>query len=127
MHEISLMTSIMDIASQEMQKHGADKLISLTVRHGVLSNVVADSMYFAFDALTKNTSFEGATLNLIEEKLSLECSCGHVFSPDKNEYFYLPCPACKEKGSYKVLAGEGIFLDRLEADKSNSEISNSEK
>lgn len=116
MHEISLMTSIMEIATQEMQKHGANIIKSITVRHGTLSNIVPDSMHFAFEAITKNTQHEGAKLFLVEEKLQLECACGCVFISDKKEYLYEPCPSCKEQGFYKVLAGEGIFLDRLEAD-----------
>lgn len=106
----------MEIATQELQKHGANTIKSITVRYGTLSNVVADSMHFAFEALTRGSAHEGAKLILVEEKLQLSCSCGHVFSPDKNEYFHMPCPSCKELGSYKVLAGEGIFLDRIEAD-----------
>jgi len=100
-----------------MQKHGAKKLISITVRHGVLSNVVADSMLFAFEAITKNTPYEGAKLILVEELLNLQChSCSHIFSPQGKDYLFIPCPSCHEQSSYKLLAGEGIFLDRLEAE-----------
>ena len=117
MHEISLMTNIIEIATQEMQKHGAKKLLSITVRHGVLSNVVPDSMEFAFEALTQRTPFEGAKIILVEEPLGLQCTfCEHTFSPQGKEYLYIPCPSCKEEGSFKLLAGEGIFLDRLEAE-----------
>lgn len=106
----------MEIATQEMQKHGANTIQSLTVRHGALSNIVPDSMQFAFEALTKNTVHEGAKLCLIEEKLQLKCTCGHVFTSNKKDYLYVPCPSCYEQGFYTVLAGEGIFLDRIEAD-----------
>ncbi len=117
MHELSLMTNIMEICSAELKKHGATKLTSISVRYGVLSNVVVDSMEFAFEALTKGTSFEGAKLNLVEEKLVLEClSCKHNFSPSGKDYFHNPCPSCHEQTSYKVVSGEGIFLDRLEAE-----------
>ncbi len=117
MHELSLMTNIMDICSEELKKHGAKKLNSITVRYGILSNVVVDSMEFAFEALTKNTAFEGAKLILNEEKLVLEClECKFNFSPNGKDYFHNPCPNCQEQASYKVLSGEGIFLDRIEAE-----------
>lgn len=117
MHEISLMTNILDITAQEMRKHGAKKLISITVRHGILSNIVPDSMSFAFEALTLNTPYEGAKLILVEEVLSLQCfSCSHTFAPIGKEYLYIPCPSCQTQGGFKLLAGEGIFLDRLEAE-----------
>ncbi len=117
MHELSLMTNIMEICQTELKKHQANKLISMTVRYGELSNIVADSMDFAFEALGKGTIFENAKLILNEEKLLLECtSCKHNFSPDGKDYFHKPCPSCNEQASYKVLAGEGIFLDRIEAE-----------
>ncbi len=100
-----------------MKKHGATKLISITVRYGVLSNVVPDSLLFAFEALTHKTPYEGAKIILVEEALSLQCHlCEHTFSPQGKEYLYIPCPACQTQGSFKLLAGEGIFLDRLEAE-----------
>ena len=117
MHEISLMTSIIDITAQEMQKHGAKKLISITVRYGVLSNVVPDSLTFAFEALTQNTSYDGAKLILVEEALKLQCpSCLEIFSPQGKDYLYIPCPSCQVQEAFKLLGGEGIFLDRLEAE-----------
>lgn len=117
MHEISLMTNILDITAEEMKKHGATKLTSVTVRHGALSNVVPDSMQFAFEALTKDTPLEGATLILHEEALKVQClQCNHEFSPEGKAYLHTPCPSCQTDFSYKILSGEGIFLDRLEAE-----------
>ena len=107
----------MEITAQEMQKHGAKKLLSITVRHGVLSNIVPDSMIFAFEAITKNTPYEGAKFILVEEALNLQChSCLHTFEPEGKEYLFIPCPSCQTQGGFKLLAGEGIFLDRLEAE-----------
>ncbi len=117
MHELSLMTNIMDICADELKKHGATKLLSITVRYGVLSNVVADSFQFAFEALTKGSKHEGAKLILVEEELLLKCSlCQGSFKPDGKDYLYIPCPLCGEQTPYSVLAGEGIFLDKLEAE-----------
>lgn len=117
MHEVSLMTNILEIASEEMQKHVATKLKSLTVRYGSLTNIVADSMHFAFEALTKNTSLEGANLILQEENVSIKChTCGHSCTVQGKEYLYMPCPSCNKQTSFEVTGGDGIFLDRLEAE-----------
>lgn len=117
MHEISLMTNILEITIQEMRKHNTEKLLAIHVRCGGLSNVVPDSMRFAFEALTKGSIFEGAILHLNVEALSLECTvCKHVFESQRRDYIDMPCPSCTENVSFKVLAGDGIFLDRLEAE-----------
>ena len=54
MHEVSLMTNVLELVAQEMEKNKVHKLRSVTIRYGVLSNIVADLMFFAFDVLTKD-------------------------------------------------------------------------
>lgn len=117
MHEIALTTSILEIAEQEMRKHGASRLTVLRVRYGTLSNVVPDSMRMAFEALTTNTPHAAARLDLIEEVLGLRCrACDHTFEASDKEAVFLPCPACATLGGYTVEKGEGVFLDHLEAE-----------
>lgn len=117
MHEISLMTNVLELVAQEMEKHKVAKLRSITVRYGVLSNIVADSLAFAFEVLTKNSEFAGAKLNLVKDELVLKCRlCSHSFITDQKDYFFLACPKCGEEGSFEIVKGEGIFLDRIEAD-----------
>ena len=117
MHELSLMTEIFDIARQEMERHGARDLRALHVRCGVLANVVPGSMRFAFDALKAEYGMDGAELFLTEEPLKLRCpSCGREFEPEDRNAAYLPCEGCGNPFGFTVISGDGIFLDRLEAE-----------
>lgn len=117
MHEISLMTSIMDISEQEMRSHGATRLLLVRVRCGALANVVPDAMNMAFKAMTQGTRHQGARLELVIEPLTVTCrSCGQLFSPPDREALFYPCPACESLGSCNVQTGESIFLDHLEAE-----------
>ncbi len=117
MHEVSLMTNVLELVAQEMEKHKVTKLQSITVRYGVLSNIVEDSLRFAFDVLTKDSEFAGAKLNLVKEELTLSCRfCSHTFTTTEKNYFFLPCPNCGEEGCFELVKGEGIFLDRIEAE-----------
>ena len=116
MHEFSLMTSVMDIARQELERHGASRLTLLRIRYGELDQVLPDAMRMAFEAMTAGTPHEGARLELVEEPLELRCSlCGHEFHPDGRAALYAPCPACGDTVPFRVVRGEGIFLDHLEA------------
>ena len=117
MHELSLMASVMDIAQEELARHGAHRLTLLRIRHGVLDQVQPDAMRMAFEAMTAGTPHEGATLELVEEALRLRCCmCGHEFTPGSKDALYAPCPACGETVPFHVTGGEGIFLDHLEAE-----------
>ena len=117
MHELSLMASVMDIAQEELSRHGAHRLTLLCIRHGVLDQVQPDAMRMAFEAMTTGTPHEGAVLELVEEPLRLSCCmCGHTFTAGDRSALYKPCPACGETVPFSVVGGEGIFLDHLEAE-----------
>lgn len=117
MHEVSLMTNVLELVAQEMKKNKVQRLRSVTIRYGVLSNIVPDSMKFAFDVLIKDSEFQSATLKLVKEDLELKCRfCNTVFKTDQKNYFFIPCPHCLEEGCFEIVKGEGIFLDRIEAD-----------
>jgi hydrogenase nickel incorporation protein HypA/HybF len=117
MHELSLMASVMDIAQQELERHGASRLTLLRLRYGALDQVQESAMRFAFNAMTAGTAHEGAVLELIEERLELRCPlCEHTFSPSHRDALYMPCPFCHEQTPFAVCKGEGLFLDHLEAE-----------
>ena len=62
MHEISLMSDIMRIATEELVRHGGRRLTLVRVRYGVLNQIVPDAMRMAFDAFIAGTPHEGANL-----------------------------------------------------------------
>lgn len=111
------MASVLDIAREELTRHGAHRLTCLRIRYGVLDQVQPDAMRMAFEAMTRGTPHEGATLELVEEPLRLHCCmCSHEFTTAGRDAMYEPCPACGETVPFSVAGGEGIFLDHLEAE-----------
>ena len=117
MHEFSLMASVMDIAAEELSRHGAHKLKLLRLRCGELDKVQPDAMRLAFDSMLSGTDSEGALLEIVEEPLMLACPlCGHDFHPQDKDGMFRPCPSCGESTAFRVVKGEGIFLDHLEAE-----------
>lgn len=60
MHEMSVVSSLLSIVQEEMQKHGVSRLLLVRVRYGALANIVPEALSFAFEALTMETPFEGA-------------------------------------------------------------------
>lgn len=117
MHEFSLIASIMDIVDEELRAHGAQRLTLARVRCGALTGVEPGAMRMAFEAATAGTPHAGARLELVEEPVRVRCAtCGHVFYPRDRQTLFLPCPACHESFGLTVEAGEGLFLDHLEAE-----------
>jgi hydrogenase nickel incorporation protein HypA/HybF len=117
MHEMSLIGAIMDMAEEELRAHGASRLLLVRVRYGAMSRLVPEAMRTAFAAATLGTPHAGARLELVEEALSLRCpACGRNFSPEGGQALFQPCPHCGSLASCRLEAGDGVFLDHLEAE-----------
>ncbi|MFW5734302.1 MAG: hydrogenase maturation nickel metallochaperone HypA [Oceanidesulfovibrio sp.] len=117
MHEMSITQSLLEIVRQELEKHGASKLLSVHVKHGTLANVVPEAMDLAWEVLTKDSDLAGATLTLEEIPLELECcACRHRFQPESGQFLLAPCPECGEELGHAVVSGKELYLDRLEAE-----------
>jgi hydrogenase nickel incorporation protein HypA/HybF len=117
MHEMSLCLNLIDIIRQEMEKHGATRLLKVRVKHGQLANVVPEAMEFAFEACIRDTDMDGAELELEEVPLVLACSaCGKEFTPEDENVLCTPCPECGEDFGHRVVSGKELYLDFLEAE-----------
>lgn len=114
MHEMSLIESIMNILEDEKAKRNLGRITRVTLQNGALAGVVTDSMYFAWEALSPGTEFEGCELVVVETPLKLECQCGTVFMPEDTRY--TPCPDCGAVIGHGVLEGREFLIQDIEAE-----------
>ncbi len=114
---MSLTTSLLNIIKEEMVKAEKTRLIRVTLRYGVLSNVLPEAMSTAFEILTEGTPLSGAELVLLEEPASLACSgCGHEFTPIGRRDLFMPCPACGRELGHRVITGKGLYIESMEVE-----------
>ena len=65
MHELGLMTGVMDAAVEAAREAGATRLLGVKVSIGEATEAVEDALVFAFEALAEADPFtQGATLDL---------------------------------------------------------------
>ena len=89
MHELSLMTNLLDDA---VAAAAGEPICALRVRVGPLSGVVVDALRFAFEALSPDTAAQGARLDIEETAPAFHCPrCGADYSAPVGSY---QCPAC---------------------------------
>ncbi len=116
MHEMSIAESIITIVADEMKAHSCTKLIKVQVRYGALSQVVADSLQFCFEAIIKDSPYAGAILELEEVPLLLRCAeCGETFTPPHEDVF-VPCPICSTHLGHSVEQGKELYVQHIEAE-----------
>jgi hydrogenase nickel incorporation protein HypA/HybF len=102
MHEVGVMTSILEAVLEELKGHRVEKVEEVLLTIGELTYLGEDQLAFAFEILTRDTILEGSRLVVEHEKVELCCpSCGYQ---GEAEYYHndmyesnvptLDCPRC---------------------------------
>ena len=105
MHEVSVMSSIMEQVLEELQKHEIERVEEVEMVVGELTFLGHEQLRFAFEIMSRNTPLEGSELKIATEEIEVECdSCGYRGKArylDGDEYHLsipvLHCPGCGEK------------------------------
>ena len=113
MHEMSIMMGVLDAVNQSAEQAGALRVLTVSLSIGDMTEIIEDSLRFAFEALSEGTLCEGANLDLtFITPHSLCLSCGADFDHDR---FHMTCPQC---GSYELslMRGREMQIDSIEVD-----------
>lgn len=113
MHEMGIISGVLDAVNASAADAGADRVLAVNLRIGVMTEAIADALEFAFEALSEGTLSDGAEL-VIEwvEPRSLCLECASEFDHDR---FHRRCPEC---GSYEttLVAGRELEIASIEVD-----------
>lgn len=114
MHELGIMTGVMDAVTKSAHDAGADKVLKVTLSVGEMTECIQDALEFAFEALTGDDPFvrdAELTINMIKPK-SRCLECGAEFEHDR---FHMFCPEC-DSFATELLAGRELQIDSIEVD-----------
>lgn len=113
MHELGIMTSVMDSVLASAKEAGATSVLTITLSVGEMTECIEDALQFAFEVVKEDTICENAELvvNIIKPK-SVCHECGAVFEHDR---YHMTCPEC---GSFacELIAGRELQIDSIEVD-----------
>ncbi len=111
MHELSIMDSALNLALDQAQKAGANRVFAIRLRIGTLSGVVPEALQFAFEALAPGTLADGAALQIEQVPALYWCAaCTREFQSDD---LFAECPGC-HRPSGDLRAGREMELASLE-------------
>jgi len=103
MHEVSVVTTLVDAIIKELQKYNVTKVNSVTVVIGDLTNLGQEQMKFAYEIVTRGTILDGSELVIEPEAIELECKTCNFKGPakiltdpdfDSHSIPVLACPEC---------------------------------
>ncbi|PAF52656.1 hydrogenase/urease nickel incorporation protein HypA [Helicobacter sp. 13S00477-4] len=113
MHEYSVVSSLIEICEENAFKNKAFKIERIVVGIGERSGMDKSLFLSAFETFREESQLcKDAILDIIEEKIELECKeCGYKFIPKEIEY-----GLCKQCGSknLKITKGREMNLLSLE-------------
>ena len=106
MHEMGIISGVLDVAIRSAQDAGADRVCAVTLSVGEMTEAIPDALQFAFEALSEGTMCEGAQLavDMIGPR-SICLECGEEFDHDR---FHRRCPKCE---SYETTLVSGRELE----------------
>lgn len=113
MHEMSLCESILQVVEEAAQREGFARVTRVRLEIGRLSGVEIEAMRFGFDAVTRDSLAEGASLDIIELPGVAWClPCGREVEVQRR---FDACPVC---GSYQlqVVSGDQMQIKDLEVE-----------
>jgi hydrogenase nickel incorporation protein HypA/HybF len=112
MHEMDIALQIVEIAQASIPPSMARaQVVSVYLRIGKLSAVVAESLGFCFKVLTQDTSLARAQLKIEQVPVTADCcSCGHTWVVDLPMF---RCPQC-ESGNIEILSGRELEIKAIE-------------
>lgn len=110
MHEMSITQSVIDICCQNA---GGQRVTSVTLEIGELSNVFTHAIEFCFEACSKDTLVEGAQLHIELVPGTGRClDCDVIVAVHAH---YDPCPTCGSFG-VEIISGEELRVKELEVE-----------
>jgi hydrogenase nickel incorporation protein HypA/HybF len=102
MHEMALAESMLEIVESTARRHGASRISAVRLEIGALSHVAIDALRFCFDAVTRGSLAEGATLEI--EATPGEAWCMPCGERVPLEQVGEPCPRC---GGFQLAVTRG--------------------
>jgi hydrogenase nickel incorporation protein HypA/HybF len=110
-HELTLATSLVELANSHAAQHGTRRIVRITIRLGALCGI-ARSLYFCFKPAARGTLCEDADLRIIEVPLRVHCdACQQIKAP--RALYNFRCPDCGHPAP-KVITGREMELVSIE-------------
>lgn len=113
MHELSITQSIVNICSEEAEKHNVRKVTEIRIKIGELCGLVPECIQTYFDLVSSGTKVEGARLMIEKIPMKVICNdCGfqEIMSPR-----FERCSSCGSE-NFKIINGKEFYIDSLEVE-----------
>jgi len=112
MHETSIVNSIMKTLEMEFEQEKLNKMKSIHLKVGILSNIEPRLLHNAYSAYhMMHPQYGGVQLNIESTALKIQCEvCNHITSIQKYRFI---CENCG-RPSKNIIQGEELLIHKVE-------------
>jgi len=115
MHELSIMSSILDIVLEYANKNNAKIVTRINLEIGELSDLLPDWMQTYFDFVSKDTIAEKSIISIDKVPAVLRCrSCNKEYTMTRDKWQF-SCPSC-DSAEIEILSGREFKIISIEID-----------
>jgi hydrogenase nickel incorporation protein HypA/HybF len=114
MHELAVTESLLQVVLRRARESGAEKVLSVGVRIGGLSDLVNEWVQRYFDHLSRGTIAEGAVIRIERIPTTFRCQgCGHAFPAEPRTRETVCCPFCSSI-KIELVSGRECLVQQIE-------------
>ena len=114
MHELQVTESILAIALKHATANRVEKILSIQLRVGELSDLENEWIQKYFDYLSKDTIADGAILKIERTPVAMKCgNCSNSFTINVKEMKEINCPQCGDKRC-TLTSGREYYIKDME-------------
>ena len=114
MHELTVTKRIYSIVEKHALKNSVEKVISVNLEIGTLSDLQNEWIQHYFDYLSKGSLAEGATLKIERVPVVMQCDdCSHQHEVNLKENKDIQCPECGGK-EHTFVSGREYYIKDME-------------
>src|SRR5262249_50843357 len=111
MHELSVMSYLLEAVDAEAQRHGAARVLAINLVMGERSSIIDDSLLFYFDMLAPGTRCAGAHISVRRTRMTFHCdACDSDYHRVGDDF---GCPRCGQIGQALGDGGE-LSIESIE-------------
>jgi len=120
MHELSIVSSIVDSVIQTLEAYPGARVKEVRLRIGALASVVEDSLQFCYGIATEGTALEGSMLVVKILPVTMFCErCASDVQIASLQSFR--CPQCNEPVS-DLRQGRELEIESIEIDEVEEKV-----
>ena len=115
MHELPVTKSILGIVLKHAETNGVERVLTIHLSIGALSDLEAEWIQKYFDHLSRGTPADGAKLRVSRSPLTFLCEpCSLTFTADRVGLEEAACPECGSR-DLSLVSGTGYTVESMEA------------